>query len=351
MAIDNGKRLSETGDPAGAARSFEQALALDPDNAEIHFRLGLAARDQRRLAAAATHYRRAIELRPDYVEAHNNLGAVLQMQDDSAGALAAWRRAVALQPDFGQPYLNLGRMLASLGDNEQAAATFRAAIERGIEAESFRHLLNALDGETTVRAPDAYTRNLFDHFAADFDRRLVDELGYRIPAVLAARIKALQPRRDLRVLDLGCGTGLCGVQLAGCCKSLTGIDLSPAMLEKARARNLYDALVDCNIVDWLEQAPADAFDVVLAADVFIYCGELTPLFAACARVMASGGLFGFSIEVSAAQDVFLQPSGRYAHSADYIRRLCAQYGLQEADHFAHRIRGDIGGQVFILRKP
>lgn len=350
VEIERGKRLSNAGDLAGAMRAFEHALALNPHDAEIHFRLGLAWRDQHRLDAAAGCYRRAIELRPDYIEAHNNLGSVLQMQNDMDGALAAYRRAVALNPDFGQPYLNLGRLLVSLGDRDNAARTFRTAIERGIDVGSFRHLLSALGGETTARAPDDYTRNLFDNFARDFDRRLVDELGYRIPEVLAARIRALQPRRDLRVLDLGCGTGLCGVHLAGCCASLTGVDLSPAMLDKARARDLYDTLVELSIVDWLEQSPTDAFDLVLAADVLIYFGDLAPLFAATARALAGGGLFGFSIEAADVRDFSLQPSGRYAHAVDHVRRLCAQCKMQEVEGFAHRIRGDVDGYVFILRK-
>jgi predicted TPR repeat methyltransferase len=349
-AIEEGKRLSVAGEHANAARAFEQALAIDPHNAEAHFRLGLAARDQQQLERAATAYRRAIELRPGYIEAHNNLGSVLQMQGINEEALEAYRRAVALVPDFAQPYLNLGRLYAAGGDRDNAAATFQQAIARGIDVEIFNHLLSALRGETTGQAPDDYTRSLFDNFAGDFDRRLVDELGYRIPETMAARIKTIDPRRNLRVLDLGCGTGLCGVQLAGCFTQLTGVDLSSAMLKKARARNLYTELIDASLGEWLETAPSGAFDLVLAADVLVYFGDLAALFAQIASVLGHGGHCAFSIELSTTNDYVLQPSGRYAHTADYVRKVCGNLGLREIEAFPHHIRGDVNGFVFILRK-
>lgn len=351
-ALDDGKRLSAAGDHAAAAHSFTTAIELEPTLAEAHFRLGLALRDQQQLIAAAESYRRAIALKADYVEAHNNLGSVLQLQGRVEAALASYRHAVALDPDFAQPYLNLGRLLADAGDRAGAADCYRHAIARGIDGDSFQHLLSALDGETTARAPAAYTRNLFDGFAADFDRRLVEDLDYQLPAVLAARIRALQPRRDLRVLDLGCGTGLCGDALAGCCAVLTGVDLSAAMLEKARARGLYHALIEADVVAWLQggSLAGQQQDVVIAADVFIYIGDLSALFAAAAAALTSGGLFVFSIEVTEEQDYRLQPSGRYAQSRQYISRLAAGIGFIEVEASAQHLRGDISGCGYVLRK-
>ena len=349
-AIEAGKQKSLAGDHSGAAAAFQRALAAAPSNAEVHFRLGLALRDQQRLDDAATSYRRAIELQPAYVEAHNNLGSVLQMLEQSDAALTAYRRAVALGPTFAQPYLNLGRLYALAGDTLNAAATFEAAIARGIDVDSFRHLLSALKGETTLRAPDAYTRSLFDNFAGDFDRRLIDELGYEVPQTLVKQIKTLAPQADLRVVDLGCGTGLCGAAFGGGCSQLTGIDISGLMLEKARARDLYTELVQSSIETWLEQAPPAAYDIVLAADVWIYCGDLAPLFASIARRLVSGGLYAFSVEIASGESFVLQASGRYAHPVAYIRSLYAGSGLTEVDGFPHHIRGNVNGYIFILRK-
>ncbi|MEO7727020.1 MAG: methyltransferase domain-containing protein, partial [Burkholderiales bacterium] len=217
------------------------------------------------------------------------------------------------------------------------------------------HFLNAAEGVTTGRAPAAYARTVFDNFAADFDHRLVDDLGYRIPQILCERIVQLCAPRKPRVLDLGCGTGLCGAQLKNACTQLIGVDVSPLMLEKAALLELYDSLIEQDIAEYLLAAPAAAFDVVLAADVFVYIGDLAGVFAQTSRVLTAGGVFAFSIERAADErDFLLQPNGRYVQSANYIRRIAADNGMSELDSFEQIIRGAPGtgapGLVFFLRK-
>jgi predicted TPR repeat methyltransferase len=84
----------------------------------------------------------------------------------------------------------------------------------------------------------------------------------------------------------------------------------------------------------MEVEPAQSYDVVTAADVFIYVGRLTVAMAAVRRVLRPGGLFAFSVE--AAEDsatpertgelvgYFLGPEGRYAHSADYLTDMASR---------------------------
>ena len=353
--LEHGKTLGAAGQHANAASAFERALALEPAHAEAHYRLGLALRDQGRLAEAAASYQRALTLRPDYAEAHNNLGAALQLQGKLNDALASFRRAVDLDPDFSQPYLNLGRLLEALGDRPGAAQVYRRALERNVEAETFRHLINAAQGITTTRAPAKYARTVFDNFAEHFDARLVNDLGYRIPQILGASVTRHFTRHNLRTLDLGCGTGLCGLYLKERCARLTGIDLSPAMLAKARARGIYDELTERDVADYLRTAPSAGFDAIVAADVFIYIGELTQIFADVTRILADGGVFAFSVErTTGSSDFVLQSSGRYAQSIEYVARLALHYGLTEIETFAQTIRGEPGhavdGQVFVFGK-
>jgi len=357
LHFERGNVFSDSGRHTEAVADYQRALALKPDYPEAHYRLGLAWRDQDRFTEAAASYHRALELRPGYVEVWNNLGAVQQLTGQFDEALASYRRALDLGPRMSQPYLNLGRLLERLGDRPGAARTYALAVDRGIDPDTFRHLLHAAQGFTTARAPANYARNVFDHFAEHFDRQLVDELGYRIPQILAARVKARSPRSDLRVLDLGCGTGLCGVHIHDHAGVLTGVDLSEGMLTKARARDIYDELIQCDLAEYLATAPAGTFDAALAADVFIYLGDLAQIFRDVARVLIGGGIFAFSIEEARDADgeFVLQPSGRYAQSVSYIRRLAAQAGLQEAEAFPEVIRGQAGhetnGYVFVLCKP
>ena len=123
------------------------------------------------------------------------------------------------------------------------------------------------------------------------------------------------------------------------------------MLEKARARNLYTELAESSIETWLEDAPPAAYDIALAADVLVYCGDLAPPFASITRRLVSGGLYAFSVEIASGESFILQASGRYAHPVAYIRSLYADSGLTEIDGFSPHIRGDVNGYVFILRKP
>ncbi len=353
--FDQGKLLSGAGKHAEAAAAFARAAALAPDFAEAHNHLGLAFRDQGRLTDAVESYRRALAIRADYIEVHNNLGAALQLQGKLDDALASYRRAVDLAPDFGQPYLNLGRLLEALGDKSGAAQAYRRALARGIEPATFRHLVNAAEGVTTTRAPMEYTRAVFDHFADHFDQRLVNELSYRIPEVIGECVTRHCNKGDLRVLDLGCGTGLCGLYLKDRCALLAGVDVSPAMLRKAHTRGIYHQLIEQDVADYLRSAPAAAFDAVIAADVLVYIGELTEIFAQVARVTTRGGVFAFSIESAPeGPDFVLLPNGRYAQSVEYVRRVAARCGLAQAEAFAQPIRGEPGsavdGYVFVLVK-
>ena len=347
--------MSASGRHADAVAACRRAIRLDPECAEAHYRLGSAWRDQQELSAAVASYRRAINLKPDYIEAHNNLGVVLQLEGRLEEARGCYRRAVEFKPDFTQPYLNLGRLCEILGDRADAIQCYRQAIAADVEPDTFRHLLNAAEGVTTARAPAAYSRTVFDEFAVHFERRLVNDLGYRIPQILCERVKSLCGQRGLRVLDLGCGTGLCGMHIKDASALLAGVDVSSAMLARAGARGLYDTLKEMDVAEYLPAVADSAFDVVIAADVFIYIGDLAAIFAQVSRVLGTGGVFAFSIErATDERDFALQPSGRYNQSTNYIRRLTLQAGFSEVESFAQTLRGAPGagspGHVFLLRR-
>jgi len=353
--IERGKKLCASGRLAEGIAAYEKALDIDRENAEAHYRIGIALRDQENFDAAIASYRRALGLKPDYIEAHNNLGVALQLQNNLQEARAAYGNAVALRPDFSQPYINLGRLCELMGARDEAANCYRQALSANVEPETFSHFLNAAEGVTTGRAPAAYARTVFDNFAAHFDHRLVDDLGYRIPQILCERVLGMTESRALCVLDLGCGTGLCGPHLQGACAQLVGVDVSPAMLAKAALLELYDELIEQDIAEYLAHAAPTSYDVILAADVFVYIGDLAEVFKLAARTLKAGGLFAFSIERAADDiDFSLRPNGRYVQSAAYIKRIAAEGGLSEVLSFEQTIRGAPGsgapGLVFFLRK-
>lgn len=184
--------------------------------------------------------------------------------------------------------------------------------------------------------PRHYVESLFDGYADGFEVHLAEVLQYRAPQVL---VGGLDRARYRAALDLGCGTGLCAPLLRPRCDRLDGVDLSGRMVECARERGLYDAVVQDELVAFLGRS-GRRYDLLLAADVFIYVGALEPVFDGAARVLEPGGAFCFSLEAAdEPHDLVLRPSLRYAHSAAYIRKLADAGGfeLQRIDRQALRI--------------
>jgi predicted TPR repeat methyltransferase len=219
-----------------------------------------------------------------------------------------------------------------MGDRSGAVVAFDAA--RAADPEDFHgarlHLARLGAGETTPAMTETYVRRLFDQHAPEFDTAL-ERLGYRGPALLldAVRGVAGELLHVGSALDLGCGTGLAGAAFRPCTDWLVGVDISPAMVEQARAKGLYDRLEVGDLGDFLraEAASEARYDLVLAADVFVYCADLTAIAAAVAGVLPAGGLFAFTVETHDGTGVRLRETLRYAHAADHVREALRRAGL------------------------
>jgi predicted TPR repeat methyltransferase len=348
---DEGYALLEAARYDEAYARLVRARELAPTNPLIHYRLGLLFVDTGRPGEALEALDAALALQPDNARAHNNRGSALQMLDREAEAESAFRRALDLDPDLEPPYINLGHLLEQRGNVRDAAELYERAIARGLDAALFGHHIAAAYGRSTDRAPDSWVRATFDNFASNFEVKL-QELQYDVPRQLAAMLTA-HAAGPLDMLDLGCGTGLCGVALAHRKRYLVGVDLSPKMLGQARLRDLYDELHASEIHAWLREATTARFDAAIAADVLIYIGVLEELFRDVARVLRSGGWFAFSTEESPIQDFTLKASGRYAQSQAYIRRIAASaFGVVAAEPTTIRMESGqpIVGRLYLLRR-
>lgn len=327
---------------------------MDADDARAWYRLGNQREDEGRDAEALACFERAVALDPAHAKSWNNLGAASQRLGQSGRAEQAYRTALLHDPALLQPNLNLGRLHEVRGEFSLAADCYRAALSHHPGEPMLQHLLAAASGETTHRAPPGYVESLFDEQAPRFDAHLVGDLDYRIPERLAELLRPALPTGSARILDLGCGTGLCGAVLAGNGIELVGVDLSAGMLREAEKRGIYARLLRQDALEALQACPQGGFEAVVAADVFIYIGELSDVFAAVARVLAPGGAFAFSVEALDEGDYRLLPSGRYAHSIAYLRRLAQESGLQFGRVSAARIRRDgkgyAAGSILLLTK-
>ncbi len=352
----------DRGDLDEAARMYEEVLDVDPDNADALQLLGmlrarqgqhvvadgLLARAVRRRRRADTlqslgevsfargRYTRAVEcfaaaarLHPEDPEPIRNLGHSWFAQDRFLEAAAAYRQLLSMLPTDANGWSALGFALIHLKMQEEAARAFGLALRFDPADDESRHMQAALSGQRPSRAPDAYVRSLFDHYADRYDRHLEARLAYRVPTMFREMLRdsGLEADGTLRVADLGCGTGMTGEAVADLAGRMVGIDLSPRMLDHCRRRPCYTELVEGAAEPWLAETP-DRFDLVLAGDVLIYIGDLRPVFAGVHRVLEPGGLFAFSTETTEVPGYELRTSGRFAHCLTAVDELLAQANLQ-----------------------
>lgn len=326
---DYGNLLSAAGDHAPAAAAFRRSLDLNPADANVWNNYGSALHRLGQVAEAESAYRQALERLPDFVPALRSLSALLTElgHDDEASLLAC--RAFVQPPLEGKPYRMLGIACYRLGLLDQAAGFYRLWLQEEPDNPVARHHLAACSGESVpTRASDAFVTAVFDEMAETFDAKLVGNLSYRGPAIVADLLAALPaPDGTLDVLDGGCGTGLCASVLAPYARRLTGVDLSPGMIAKAAARGLYQELAAAELTDYLQRHPA-AFDLIVVADTLIYFGDLSDILAAVARALRPGGHCAFTVEAAReGETVVLGPSGRFRHALDHVLEALDRAGF------------------------
>lgn len=341
--------LLQAGDTASAETVLGKVLQRWPGQGDaLHF-MGLLRHQQGRSDAALALLQQAALALPGEPGPCNNLGNVLSALQRWPQAEQAYRRALALAPDFADAVGNLAQACIQQGRLSEAAELFRRALELLPGHAIWQHQLAACDpAHPPARASVAYLQQVFDAAAAGFDHRL-NGLQYQAPQRVAACLRGHlgAPAGRLDVADLGCGTGLCAPQVLPWARRLVGCDLSAGMLAQAQRLGLYDALVQAELTDFL-LAHANAFDVLVCADTFIYIGALQGVASAAAVALRPGGCLVFTAETlpdAAPHALQLRTSGRYAHRADHIQAACAQAGLQLAPLQALVLRLEAGQDV------
>jgi len=269
-------------------------------------------------------------------------------------AIECYRKAIALNPTLVSALYHLGNILWNKGEREQAADCYASILEVEPDHAAAGHLHAAMKGESRDDVPKEYVRELFDGCADAFDEHLVHELGYHAPRVLREAVGRAVPVEGpfWNVLDIGCGTGLCGPLFRDVAAHLSGVDLAPKMIDEARDKAVYDELQTRDLLEELEAHRRD-LDLILAADVFIYVGCLEAVFPACRRALTETGLFAFSTEACAGESYELRTSGRFAHSPHYIEALARDsgFGVVHRDEIALRKETGVvlSGHVFVLQ--
>ena len=375
-----------------AVKECQLACEMMPQNAEAFHNLAAAMSRIGQTANARVCLALALELNPNYARACFAL-AVMEVE---AGRLieadALLRAAISMKPDSPAGYFALGQVLAKMGQEQESKQAMQAAtllsqghapqtqsvsqsiaeFERRLTASpdaAKLHMLLAVKANVAPPAqlPPGSVTSLFDRYADFFDQHLRMKLEYHLPEKIVEAITSEYEKTSSQkapdVLDLGCGTGICGELLrsrarsagSGKAGALWGVDASPAMVEKARARLVYDHLEVGDLIETMRKHPR-AFDLLIAADVLIYTGDLLPTFEAAAQSLRSGGLFAFSVEACEGDRFKLHTATRrFMHSKTYVQKIAMMCGFEELRFEPVTIRLEakqpVAGYLVLLRIP
>lgn len=276
---------------------------------------------------------------------------------DFAGAASLLTQVLELTPGYAAAWFALGEARERLGERDAAIAAFERAQETDArDAHGAALRLARLREAPPAAMPQGYLQSLYDGYAPAFETSLVGKLGYRGPELLREAVTRAcvgQGMSFSNVLDLGCGTGLTGAAFRPFSRQLTGVDLSPRMLALARAKGVYDRLVESEALAFL-CAEAGAYDLILAADVFIYFHDLAEVIAQAARLLVPGGLVAFTVETHEGEGVILRDTLRYAQGAAHVRAALAAADLDLVSLDSASARSEKGepvpGLVVVARK-
>ncbi len=319
-----GISLNAEGRYEEAAAALHCALTLCPFDLGIKCEFAFSLCGLGDLTEASVHLEEVIHRDPGNGWAYFHLATVRYRQGTFGEAAALWECAARCLTDPSDSIENLAMVYRRCGNGVLEQSCWKRLAAMQPDNPSAEHMLAAV-GITPVpsRASDAYVVRLFDRFAPDFDN-VLEILEYAVPDLTESWMRARHgdPAASLRVLDAGCGTGLCGERLRPWSREIVGVDLSPKMLARARQRGVYDRLVESELVAFLRECP-DEFDVVVAGDVLCYFGDLRPFCVHCLAALRPGGQLGFSVErAEPGQHGFvIRSHGRYAHTRSHLESV------------------------------
>ena len=308
-----------------------------------------------RLDDALKLYSQALQQRPNMpairqllgqlIEYHFNLADTLSNMGRHQAAIPVLERVARAQPGIPRTHSLLGQLYITTGDPERATLHLRRYLEldRSDAAGAGLLLAHLGAGDVPPMPSASYVREFYDGYADTYDEHLLKDLGYRCPELIRA---ALERRglKELRMLDLGCGTGLCGPAVQSFATRLDGVDLSGPMLAKARARGIYTHLEESDVIGFLHRK-TDDYDAIVAAGLFEHIGDPAPLFVAARSALSQDGALIITAEASDGDTVQVNESGFFTHSEHVIREAARQAGLDVVFIEQAIMRHDAGERV------
>lgn len=306
---------------------FTKALAFDSNNIEARNNLAATFIHHDRFENALVHYEELLKQDPNNCEYLYNSAVANMALGYLPKALVQFETILAKNNTHFASLNNLASIQIRLKQREKAIELLQRATKVNPNDKACQFMLHALTRDN--QQPDAcpsYVNNLFNNYALYYDQHMQHTLQYNLPHTMMRTLHQLGYFQFQSTLDLGCGTGLTGVVLRDSSMYLTGVDISSKMLEQARHKNIYDNLIEMELLTFLQQEK-QAYDLIATLDVLPYLGDLDTIFSTLSHRLTSHGLFVFSCEICNHTTWQLQENARFCHNPHYIQALCEQYAM------------------------
>lgn len=365
-----------------AITHLEKALRLNPNYWEAHFNLAHCYVKKDQYLPAITHYEKVIQALPKHPVAIHNLGMAYfaasqfekaipcleeahHMEPNNSHivyqlahahldlghiekAKEAFEKTLSLSPQHPETIHNLAVLSLRTGDKDKAKHFFEKAYQLEPNNQTAKYMIQALDEiQETEETPSQYISDLFDQYADYYNKHMKTQLNYKVPELMREAMSTYlsSGTKAGYLLDLGCGTGLCGIYFRDLAEYMIGVDLSKEMLQQAKRLGPYDSFTRQDIRDGIPGQNAHHFDYILAADVLVYHGHLDQIFQHIQSALKPKGFFLFTIELGEQANYQILSSGRYQHSLSYIELVCQQNQLRILDKKPVVLREDKGEPV------
>lgn len=346
---------------------YLKLLESIPDNLQAINNLGRLYEEVGRIEESIDMFRKAEDIDNSTALIQRNLARILARAGKLDEAIVKYQKSIELDPEHPDAYFNLGKIYIEKNDPEHAKACFEKALDTDFEKlagnpdgllTDINYFLSTIDNpEEFGDEKKVFVADLFDKYADRFDDHLVKKLQYKTPEIINGMLKHHIKNNDNNTMDLGCGTGLCCKYLRSFSNKIVGVDLSPKMIDKAEKLGCYDKLIVGEITETMKSSN-EVYDLIIAADVFVYIGCLNEIFKVCSEKLNTDGYFIFSIELlddhDNNKDYKQYISGRYKHSIKYIDAIANENHLNVIEHKKCALRKenefDVIGIATVLKK-
>lgn len=262
---------------------------------------------------------------------------------DWNAAIDVLEQTLALVPQFIPAFVMLARAKLAL-DPDLSSATrqyvdelLQKALRIDLSDQYGAQVILSLIERNPIKQAlsPAFVAGLFDQYASRFEQHLTQDLQYCGPELLLKSLKDACALRDAalfftHVVDVGCGTGLMGAALKPYAQTIIGCDLSEKMIIKAQEKNIYTHLDVREMHEYLSECAHASTDLIIAADVLVYVGDLSPFFELCQNIIKQDGLVAFTVQ-SAPETLLHQyalgSDQRYVHTRTYLDHVLAKHGF------------------------